>query len=106
VSEGKNGVVSSYFIAPEEFDLPRISKKEFAGGTPEDNAKIIQDIVQGRKGPKRDMVCLNAAPAMVVGQKARTLKEGFRLAQQMIDTGAAAEKLERLIAFTTHAVGS
>jgi len=101
VSEGKSGVVSSYFIAPEEFDLPRVSKKEFAGGTPEDNAQIIQDILQGRKGPKRDIVCLNAAPAMVVGQKARTLKEGFRLAQQTIDTGAAAEKLERLIAFTT-----
>jgi anthranilate phosphoribosyltransferase len=101
VSEGKSGVVSSYFIAPEEFDLPRVSNKEFTGGTPEDNAQIIQDILQGRKGPKRDIVCLNAAPAMVVGQKARTLKEGFRLAQQTIDTGAAAEKLERLIAFTT-----
>ncbi len=102
VSEGKSGVVSSYFIAPEEFDLSRVSKKEFAGGTPEGNAQIIQDILQGQKGPKRDIVCLNAAPAMVVGQKARTLKEGFRLAQQTIDTGAAAEKLERLIAFTTH----
>lgn len=101
VSEGKGGVVSSYFIAPEEFDLPRVSKKEFAGGTPEDNAHIIQGIVQGRKGPKRDIVCLNAAPAMVVGQKAKTLKEGFLLAQRTIDTGAAAEKLERLIAFTT-----
>jgi anthranilate phosphoribosyltransferase len=101
VSEGKSGVVTSYFIAPEEFDLPRVSKKEFAGGTPEDNAQIIQSIVQGRKGPKRDMVCLNAAPAMVVGQKAKTLKEGFLLAQRTIDAGAAAEKLERLIAFTT-----
>ena len=101
VSEGKSGVVSSYFIAPEEFDLPRVAKKEFTGGTPEENARIIQDILQGRKGPKRDIVCLNAAPAMVVGQKAKTLKEGFLLAQRTIDTGAAAEKLERLIAFTT-----
>lgn len=87
VSEGKSGVVSSYFITPEEFDLSRVPKKEFAGGTPEDNGKIIQDILQGRKSPKRDIVCLNASPAMVVGQKARTLKEGFRLAQQTIDTG-------------------
>lgn len=101
VSEGKSGVVSSYFIAPEEFDLPRVSRKEFAGGTPEDNAHIIRDILQGRKGPKRDMVCMNAAPAMVVGQKAKTLKDGFLLAQRTIDVGAAAEKLERLIAFTT-----
>ena len=103
VSEGKGGVVSSYFIAPEEFGLQRVSTKELVGGTPEDNARITKDILQGRKSPKRDIVCLNAAPGMVVGQKAKTLTEGFRLAQQTIDSGAAAEKLERLIAFTTKA---
>ena len=103
VSEGKGGVVSSYFIAPEEYDLQRVSRKEFTGGTPEDNARITQEILQGRKSPKRDMVCLNAAPAMVVGQKAKTLKEGFRLAQHTIDLGAAAEKLDRLIAYTRKA---
>ncbi|TKS60961.1 MAG: anthranilate phosphoribosyltransferase [Nitrospira sp.] len=100
VSEGKGGVVSSYFTAPEEFDLPRVARKEFAGGAPMDNARITKDILQGRKSPKRDIVCLNAAPAMVVGQKAKTLKEGFRLAQKVIDSGAAAEKLDRLIAYT------
>lgn len=100
VSEGKGGVVSTYFTAPEEFDLQRVGRKEFAGGAPEDNARITKDILQGRKGPKRDIVCLNAAPAMVVGQKAKTLKEGFRLAQHVIDSGAAAEKLDRLIAYT------
>ncbi len=100
VSEGKGGVVSSYFTAPEEFDLQRLAQKEIAGGTPEDNARTTQDILQGRKSPKRDIVCLNAAPAMVVGRKANTLKEGFRLAQQTIDSGAAAEKLDRLIAYT------
>ena len=103
VSEGKGGVVSSYFIAPEEFEVPRVARKEFAGGSPEDNARITKEILQGRKGPKRDIVCVNAAPAMVVGQKAKSLKEGFRLAQQMIDSGAAAEKLDRLIAFTQKA---
>ncbi|MGQ0666619.1 MAG: anthranilate phosphoribosyltransferase [Nitrospiraceae bacterium] len=103
VSEGKSGVVSSYFTAPEEFDLQRVPRKEFAGGTPDDNARITRDILQGRKGPKRDIVCLNAAPAMVVGRKANTLREGFRLAQQSIDSGAAAEKLDRLIAYTNKA---
>lgn len=101
VSEGKGGVVSSYFIAPEEFDLRRVPRKEFAGGSPEDNARIVKEILQGRKGSKRDIVCLNAAPAMVAGQKAKTLKEGFRMAQQTIDSGAAAEKLDRLVAYTT-----
>lgn len=103
VSEGKGGVVSSYFTAPEEFDLPRVARKEFAGGTPEDNARITKEILQGRKSPRRDIVCLNAAPAMVVGQKAKTLKEGYRLAQHAIDSGAAAEKLDRLIAYTRKA---
>lgn len=101
VSEGKGGVVSSYFIAPEEFDLRRVPRKEFAGGSPEDNARIVKEILQGRKSSKRDIVCLNAAPAMVAGQKAKTLKEGFRLAQHTIDSGAAADKLDRLITYTT-----
>lgn len=100
VSEGKGGVVSSYFTAPEEFDLRRVARKEFAGGAPEDNARLTREILQGRKSPKRDIVCLNAAPAMVAGQKAKTLKEGFHLAQRVIDSGAAAEKLDGLIAYT------
>ncbi|MDH4302678.1 MAG: anthranilate phosphoribosyltransferase [Nitrospira sp.] len=103
VSEGKGGVVSSYFIAPEEFDLPRVHRKEFAGGSPEDNARIVKEVLQGRKGSKRDIVCLNAAPAMVAGQKAKTLKDGYRLAQHTIDSGAASGKLDRLIAFTKKA---
>ncbi|MBL8073852.1 MAG: anthranilate phosphoribosyltransferase [Nitrospira sp.] len=103
VSEGKSGVVSSYFISPDEFELSRVPRKEVAGGSPEDNARIVKEILQGRKGPKRDIVCLNAAPAIVAGQKAKTLKDGFRLAQQTIDSGAAAEKLDRLIAYATKA---
>ena len=101
VSEGKGGVVSSYYIAPEEFDLLRVPRKEFVGGSPEDNARIVKEILQGRKSAKRDIVCLNAAPAMVAGQKAKTLQEGFRLAQRTIDSGAAAGKLDQLIAYTT-----
>ncbi len=103
VSEGKGGVVSSYFIAPEEFEIRRTARNEFVGGSPEENARMTREILQGRKGPRRDIVCLNAAPAMVVGQKAKTLQGGFRLAQQTIDSGAAAEKLDRLIAFAKKA---
>jgi anthranilate phosphoribosyltransferase len=103
VAEGKGGVVSSYFIAPDEFEIRRTARREVIGGSPEENARITTDILQGRKGPRRDIVCLNAAPAMVVGQKAKTLQDGFRLAQQTIDSGAAADKLDRLIAFTKKA---
>ena len=100
VSEAKGGVLSNYVVTPEEFNLTRISPKELAGGLPHDNAKITKEILQGRKGPKRDMVCLNAAPAFVAGRKAKTLQEGFLLAGKIIDSGAAAEKLARLVAFT------
>lgn len=100
VSEGKSGVVSSYFVTPEEFGLSRMARKEYAGGAPEENARMTQEILQGGKGPRRDIVCLNAAPAMMAGQKAKTLQEGFRLAQRTIDSGAAADKLDRLIAYT------
>jgi anthranilate phosphoribosyltransferase len=100
VSEAKGGVLSNYVVTPEEFNLTRISPKELAGGLPHDNAKITKEILQGRKGPKRDMVCLNAAPAFVAGRKAKTLQEGFLFAGKIIDSGAAAEKLARLVAFT------
>lgn len=99
ISEAKHGVLSNYVITPEEFGLARVSPKELAGGAPEDNAKTTREILQGRKGPKRDVVCLNAAPALVAGRRAKTLQDGFLLAGETIDSGAAAEKLARLIAF-------
>jgi len=100
VAEGKQGVLSSYVLDPQEFGLARVRLKDLAGGHPPENAQITRDILQGRKGPKRDVVCLNAAPALVAGGKATSLQEGFRLAAQSIDSGAAADKLERLVAYT------
>jgi anthranilate phosphoribosyltransferase len=103
VSEAKGGVLSNYVLTPREFGLERVSPKELGGGMPADNARITREVLQGRKGPKRDVVCLNAAPALVAGRKAKTLQEGFRLAAEIIDSGAAAEKLARLVAFTSKA---
>lgn len=100
VSEGKAGVVSSYFIDPGDFGLARVRVKELVGGDAEENAQIVREVLQGRPGPKRDVVCLNAALALVAGRKAKTMQEGFNLAGRVIDSGAAFEKLERLIAFT------
>lgn len=101
VSEGKAGRVSTYAIEPAEFGLSRVPLKELAGGTAEDNAKITRQILEGRKGPKREIACLNAAPAFVAAERAKTLQEGYKLAIRSIDTGAAVEKLQRLIQFTT-----
>ena len=100
ISEAKGGVLSNYLLDPAEFGLALVPPKQLAGGTPQENAAIVRDILRGRKGPKRDIVCLNAAPALVAGRKAASLHEGFLLAGRTLDSGAAAEKLARLIAFT------
>ena len=100
ISEAKGGVLSNYLLDPADFGLTLVPAKQLAGGTPQDNAAITRDILQGRKGPKRNIVCLNAAPALVAGRKAASLQDGFLLAGQAIDSGAAVEKLARLIAFT------
>ncbi len=100
VSEGKAGVVSSYFIEPKDVGASRVRPRDLTGGNPEENAEITRQILRGTKGPKRDVVCLNAALALVAGGKARTLREGYEAAGKVIDRGAAMEKLERLIEFT------
>ena len=100
ISEAKGGILSNYLLDPAEFGLALVPAKQLTGGTPQENASITRDILQGRKGSKRDIVCLNAAPALVAGRMAISLQDGFRLAGQAIDSGAAAEKLARLVAFT------
>ena len=83
-----------------EFGVARARSKDLAGGTPDDNASIVREILLGKKGPKRDIVCLNAAPAFVATGKVKTLREGFQFACRIIDSGDAMEKLERLIRFS------
>jgi len=100
ISEATGGILSNYLLDPAEFGLALVPAKQLAGGTPQENAAITREILQGRKGPKRDIVCLNAAPALAAARKATSLQDGFLLAGQAIDSGAAAEKLARLITFT------
>lgn len=103
VAEGKEGLVSCYEIEPRDFGLKPVPLSAFQGGSPQDNAAIIQDILRGRQGPQREIVLINAAPAFVACEKAATLQEGYQLAAQAIDTGEAWKKLEQLITFTTTA---
>ena len=100
ISEAKGGVLSNYLMDPADFGLALVPAKQLAGGTPQENAAITRDILRGRKGSKRDVVCLNAAPALVAGRKVQSLHDGFFLAGQILDSGAAAEKLALLIEFT------
>jgi anthranilate phosphoribosyltransferase len=98
VCEIDHGTYRSYVIAPEDFGLTRCDKSELVGGTPEENAAITRGILSGEiKGAKRDAVCMNAGAALYIGGKAKTIAEGITMAQSLIDTGAAMEKLEAFI---------
>src|SRR5437588_4131409 len=100
VSEVREGVVRSFTVRPEDFGLTRASIADLRGGDREQNAEIIRAILRGEPGAKRDIVLMNAAAALVVGAKARDLKEGVELAARSVDAGAAREKLERLVRLT------
>ncbi len=100
VSESKAGRVSSYQITPEDFALTRVRPDDLRGGTPKENAAMIQDILKGHRSAKRDVVLMNAAPAFVACGKTRSLKEGYEQAAQALDSGAAHEKFQKLVAFS------
>ena len=97
LAEVSNGTVRTREIQPEEVGLPRANPADLKGGGPKENAAIIQAILRGEKGPRRDIVLLNAAAVIVAGEKAGTLQEGLKLAAHAIDSGAAAAKLDELI---------
>ena len=98
VCEIKDGTLKSYEITPEQFGYTRCDKEALVGGTPAENAQITKAIVNGtEKGPKRQAVCLNAGAALYIAGKAETIEAGVKLAENLIDSGAAAAKLEEFI---------
>ena len=99
VCELKDGYYRTTEIAPEDFGLARGLKEELVGGTPQENAEITRQILSGKlQGTKRNAVLLNAGAALYVGGKAASIGEGVKLAGELIDSGKAAETLERYIA--------
>lgn len=100
ISELNDGIIRTYDITPEQFFGRQAEPGDLLGGDPQMNSEITRSILKGDKGPKRDIVLLNAAAALVAAGKAEEFKEGISLAERAIDSGAAAEKLEALIDFT------
>ncbi|OQX23670.1 MAG: anthranilate phosphoribosyltransferase [Desulfobacteraceae bacterium IS3] len=100
VSELKDDMIRTYDIQPEQFFGEKAEPEALRGGMPEVNAEITRKILAGEKGPKRNVVLLNAAAAIVAAGKAGDLKEGIRLAEAAIDKGKAAAKLASLARFT------
>lgn len=100
VSELKDGLIRTYDITPKQFFGKEADPSELLGGIPEENAEITRKILNGEKGPKRDIVLLNASAALVSTENAEDFQEGIRLAEISIDEGAAAGKLEDLVKYT------
>ena len=100
VCEIKDGVFNNYVIQPEDFGYSRCKKEDLEGGTPAENAEITRAILIGEKGPKRDAVALNSGAALYIAGKAATIQEGVKMAEELIDSGKAMEKLEEFIRFS------
>ena len=94
---GESGVLPPYEVSPQEFGFKEAGLSEIRGGTPQHNAQVLRRILGGERGAKRDVVAMNAAAALVVGGKAEDLREGARLAEEVIDGGRALEKLSALV---------
>ena len=97
VADGRTG---EWFADPGQFGLAPADLKSVAGGTPEENAEVTRRVLAGEPGPQRDLVLLNAAAALYVGGLAADLEQGVAKAAEAVDSGAAANVLERLIAAT------
>lgn len=84
-------------IAPEDFGIARCTKEDLLGGDPAANAQITKEILRGRKGHKTNAVLLNAGAGLYITGKADTIQEGIRMAEELIDSGAAMRVLETMI---------
>jgi anthranilate phosphoribosyltransferase len=92
--------VRSYEVSPEDVGLPRARPEDLAGGTPEVNAAIARAILEGERGPRRDLAVLNAGAAIYVAGRAETLEAGVRDAEAAVDDGRAAARLDHLVKMT------
>lgn len=104
VAELKDGQVTTFEITPEDAGIARASLDDLKGGTPQENAEALRDLLRGETSPYRDVVLMNAAAALIVAGKAKDLKEGVALAANAIDEGLARETLESLLAITGNGV--
>jgi len=101
VAEGKDGKVQAWQLDPAELGIQKARPGDLKGGDAAENARITRAVLDGEKGAPRDIVLLNAAPAFVAAGKAKSLAQGIARGAEAIDSGAAREKLDRLVAYST-----
>jgi len=100
VCELKDGHIKRYSISPEDLGLSRASVDSLRGDTIDENATLLRGILAGAPGPQRDVVLMNAAAALLAGDRVETLQHGLALAREVIDGGHALAKLDQLIGFS------
>ena len=100
VAELKDGRIREYYISPSQFGIGRASLDDIEGGDAKENAGMIMSVLKGETGARRDIVLLNAAAAIVAGNKASDIKSGIKVAAQSIDSGTALNKLVSLVEMT------
>lgn len=100
VTELRDDQIQTYDLNPEIYFGELASADDMIGGTPQENAAITKSILGGKKGPKRNVILINTAAALVAADKAKEMPDGIRLAQASIDTGAALDKLNQLVRYT------
>jgi anthranilate phosphoribosyltransferase len=96
VSRYKDDQVKNFPIEPEDFGIRRSSIEQIRGGSKEENAAITLSLLRGEKGPKRDIVLMNSALALVIAEKTGDFSTGFSIAADSIDSGRALKKLEEV----------
>ena len=97
VSECRDGAVHTFFIHPTEFGLAKATSADLRGGDAVDNAAIIRTVFEGKAGPARDIVLLNAGAALLVAGRTASVREGVACAAAAIDSGAARDTLDRMV---------
>lgn len=100
IAEVRDGAVKHFVLTPEDFSLPRAPLETLQGGTPPENATMIRRLFEGEAGPRRDIVLMNSAAALVVSGVAESFREAVARASRALSSGAALNKLEQLKSFT------
>jgi anthranilate phosphoribosyltransferase len=100
VSELNGGFLRSYSVTPDELGLPRATLADLKGGTAEENARLMRDVLSGGPGHAQNAAILNAAAALVAGDRASSLQEGILLGREAVGSGRAMDMLDRLVTLT------
>lgn len=100
VAEVSPAGVETYAVSPEDFGVPRARLEDLAGGDAQENARLVSEVLEGKPGPRRDVVLVNAAAALVAAGHSENFTSGVDLARKSLDSGAALAKLQALAEFS------